>query len=277
HVHRGYSLPAWAAGEETLVICSSHSGNTEETLSAFAAARSRGCRILAVTTGGQLAESAQQAVAALWTFEHQGQPRTAVAYSFGLLLAAVHRLGLVPDPAGDVADAAAAMKAQQANFLPEIPDVHNPAKRMGGQLMGRWITIWGAGLMAPVARRWKTQINENAKAQATFEMLPEGDHNTLQGIMQPDEMFDATMTIFLRAKHNHPRDELRTEHTRMAVMLQGQNTDSIVGEGETRLANQWTALHYGDYASYYLAMAYGIDPTPVPMLVELKEKMGQAN
>lgn len=276
-VHRGYGLPAWAAAEHTLVICSSHSGNTEETLSAFEAAKARGCPVLAVTTGGELAEQAKAANDPLWIFDHAGQPRTAVGYSFGLLLAALARLGFMPDPAAEIADAVSAMKAQQKILLPEVPDTENSAKRMGGQFMGRWITIWGAGLMAPVARRWKTQINENAKAQAIFEILPEADHNALQGVMQPEEHFGATMSIFLRARHNHPRDELRAEHTRMAVMLQGQNTDTITAQGETRLANLWTALHYGDYASYYLAIAYGFDPTPVPMLVDLKENMKRGN
>jgi len=272
-VHRDYGLPAWARGPETLVICSSHSGNTEEALDAFGAARAAKCRILAVTTGGILADAAKKAKAGLWLFDHKGQPRTAVGYSFGMLLAAAARLKLIPDPAAELRDALAAMKDQQKSLLPEVRDIHNSAKRMGGQFMGRWITVYGAGLMAPVARRWKTQINENAKAQASFETLPEADHNTLQGVMQPDAQFGATMAIFLRAAHNDPRNERRTELTRMAIMLQGQNTDTILAQGESRLANMWTALHYGDYTSYYLAMAYGVDPTPVPMLNELKEKM----
>jgi glucose/mannose-6-phosphate isomerase len=208
-----------------------------------------------------------------WVFKHKGQPRTAVGYSFGLLLAAAARLMLIPDPADELKNAVAAMKKQQASLLPEIPDTGNSAKRMGGQFMGRWITVYGAGFLAPVARRWKTQINENAKAQASFELIPEADHNTLQGTVQPEAQFGATMAIFLRAALNNPRDERRAELTRMAIMLQGQNTDTITGEGESRLAQMWTALHYGDYASYYLAIAYGIDPTPVPMLAELKEKM----
>lgn len=271
--HRDYGLPAWAKGKETLVICSSHSGNTEETLAAFEAAKAAGCRILAVTTGGKLAEDAKKSKVALWVFDHKGQPRTAVGYSFGLLLAAVARLKLIPDPGAELTDAVVAMKDQQVSLLPEVRDTSNSSKRMGGQFMGRWITIYGAGLMAPVARRWKTQLNENAKVAASFETLPEADHNALQGVMQPESQFNATMAIFLRAAQNDPRNERRAELTRMAVMLQGQNTDTITARGETRLANMWTALHYGDYASYYLAMAYGIDPTPVPMLAELKEKM----
>jgi glucose/mannose-6-phosphate isomerase len=275
-VHRDYGLPAWAQGSETLVICSTHSGNTEETLSAFEAAKSAGCRILAITTGGKVADIAKKAKAPLWIFDHKGQPRTAVGFSFGLLLAALTRLKLVANPDDELKDAVAAMKEQQKTLLPEVRDTGNPAKRMGGQFMGRWITIYGAGIMAPVARRWKTQLNEVAKVAASFEILPEADHNALQGVMQPDAQFNATMAIFLRAAHNDPRNERRTELTRMAMMLQGQNTDTITAHGESRLANMWTALHYGDYASYYLAMAYGIDPTPVPMLAELKEKMKQA-
>jgi len=271
--HRDYALPFWARGEDTLVICSSHSGNTEETLSAFKAARQAGTRILAISTGGALADSAKKHNLPLWIFDHQGQPRTAVGFSFGLLLAVSARLSLIPDPSIEVNDAVAAMKAQQVALLATVPDTGNSAKRMGGQLMGRWITIFGAGLLAPVARRWKTQINENAKAQASFELIPEANHNTLQGVEQPEDQFNATMAIFLRSSHNPPRLERRTELTRMAMMLQGQNTDTITAQGDTRLAHLWTALHYGDYASYYLALAYGVDPTPVPMLAEFKDKM----
>ncbi|MEX1247846.1 MAG: bifunctional phosphoglucose/phosphomannose isomerase [Anaerolineales bacterium] len=271
--HRDYGLPAWAPGAETLVICSSHSGNTEETLAAFETARIAGCRILAICTGGLLEKAAKKAKIPTWIFNHTGQPRTAVGFSFGLLLAAAARLKLIPDPSAELKGAIAAMKEQQQSLLPEIPDTGNSAKRMGGQFVGRWITIYGAGLMVPVARRWKTQINENAKAQASFEIIPEADHNTLQGTMQPEAQFGATMAIFLRAAHNDPRNERRAELTRMAVMLQGQNTDTISGMGDSRLADMWTALHYGDYASYYLAIAYDVDPTPVPMLAELKQRM----
>ena len=276
HVHRGYGLPAWAKGKECLVICSSHSGNTEETLSAFAQAAEHGCQILAATTGGRLAELTQAASQTTWLFDHQGQPRTAVGYSFGLLLALFARMGIIPDPEKELSDAVEAMKRQQENLLPDVPDTANSAKRLGGQFMGRWITIYGAELMAPVAQRWKTQINENAKAQASFELLPEADHNTLEGMTEPEDIFGGTMNIFLRADQNHPRNELRAEHTRMAVMLAGQNTDTLEAQGDSRLANIWTALHYGDYTSYYLAMAYGLDPTAVPMLVDLKEKMSNS-
>lgn len=272
---RDYGLPGWAAGEDTLVVCSSHSGNTEETLSSFEAARAAGCRVLCISTGGKLAALAGAADIPAWRFQHAFQPRTAVGYSFGLLLALAARLDLLPDPTAEVAATVAAMQTQRADLLPEVPDIQNSSKRMGGQLMGRWVTVYGAGLMAPVARRWKAQINENAKAQASYEVLPEANHNTLQGLLQPEGQFNATMTLFLQAASNHARNERRAELTRMATMVEGQNTDVIHGSGEGRMAQMWTALHYGDYVSFYLAMAYGIDPTPVPALAELKNQMSQ--
>ncbi|MEN8172736.1 MAG: SIS domain-containing protein, partial [Chloroflexota bacterium] len=120
-VHRDYDLPAWAAGPDTLVITSSHSGNTEETLSAFERAVENNCRVLAVTTGGQLAGKAEQNGAALWRFDHRGQPRAAVGYSFGLLLAAFSRLGLIPDPGEELQSAVDSMITQQLKIAPESP------------------------------------------------------------------------------------------------------------------------------------------------------------
>lgn len=272
-IQRDYQLPAWAQGEDTLVICSSHSGNTEETLSVFKQAFDAGCRILAVCTGGQLAQQAADNNYPVWQFEYNSQPRAAIGYSFALQLAVLWRLGLIPDPTNDLQGAVEAMQTQQPGLLPEIPAVNNPAKRMAGQLMERSITIFGAGFLGPVARRWKCQINENAKAQAAFEVLPEADHNALQGILQPEGLSGATMNIFLRAKAGHARNQLRDDFTRMTFMLEGQNTDFYKAKGKTQLAQMWTALHFGDYVSYYLAMAYGTDPTPVPMLADLKEKM----
>lgn len=273
---RDYNLPAWVKGENTLVICSSHSGNTEETLSVFEETTNRGCRVLAISTGGTLARRANEQGYPLWQFDHDFQPRAAVGFSFGLLLSVFYRLGLIPDPSQDVAEAVEAMKAQQKDLLPEVEDALNPAKRLAGQLVGRWVTVWGAELLAPIARRWKGQINEIAKAQASFEVLPEGDHNSFQGICQPESQFGAATDIFLRSGHNHPRNQLRDEFTRKGLMLEGRNTDFYKAKGKSRLANLWTALHFGDYVSYYLAMAYGVDPTPVPVLVELKKQMKEA-
>jgi glucose/mannose-6-phosphate isomerase len=275
-VHRNYSLPAWAAGESTLVIASSHSGNTEETLSSFATALDRNCRILALTTGGQLAELTQDSGTALWQFDHQGQPRAAVGFSAGLLLAAFSRLGFIPDPEDDIRSAVNAMRSQQEALRPEVPATGNLAKRLAGQIYGRWVAVIGADILEPVARRWKTQISEIGKAWGQFENLPELDHNTLAGLVSPESALAQTVALFLRAPSFHPRNMLRVNLTKSAFMVEGLNTDFIDAQGETPLAQQWTALHLGDYTAFYLAMAYEIDPTAIPTIEMLKKQMASS-
>jgi glucose/mannose-6-phosphate isomerase len=274
-VHRDYGLPAFAKGPETLVIASSHSGNTEETLDSFDHALKVGCTLLVVCTGGKLAQEAAKANIPVWKFDHSGQPRVAVGYSFGLLLALFSRLGLIPDQAAEIAGAVEAMREQQKNLVASIPAARNPAKRYAGQLVGRWVTVFGSGVLAPVARRWKTQINELAKAPANFEILPEADHNALAGLANPADLLQSrTLTMFLVAPSGHPRNRLRSEFTRQVFMLEGSNTDFYMAKGSSKLAHQWTALHFGDYVAYYLAIAYQIDPTPVEALTHLKDMLG---
>jgi glucose/mannose-6-phosphate isomerase len=231
-----------------------------------------------VSTGGELARRAREHNIPVWTFEHSGQPRAAVGFSFGLLLAMFQRLGFIPDQQDALEDALASMKRSQQRLRPEIPAVKNPAKRYAGQLMGRWVTVVASDLMTPVARRWKGQINEVAKAGANFEFLPEADHNTLAGTLHPQEVLNPhTMTLFLRAPSDHPRNRLRSDLTRKAFMLEGMNTDHVDARGNTPLAHMWTMILFGDYMIYYLAMGYGVDPTPVEALVDFKRSMSESS
>jgi len=272
-IHRDYDLPAWAIGAETLVIACSHSGNTEETLSAFASAGYNGCQRLAITTGGELARMADMEGIPVWRFEFSGQPRSAVGFSFGLLLALVTRLGLLTDPIHQLEEAVYEMQSQQAVIQPENPATHNPAKRIAGQMVDRWVTVIGSGILAPVARRWKGQISEVAKAWAQFEFLPEADHNTIAGISNPERNLSGQIILFLRNPSDHTRNQQRSDLTRKIFMLEGLNTDYIDPKGKSPLAHQWTSLHLGDYAAYYLAMAYGVDPTPVEAIESLKKEL----
>lgn len=275
-VQRNYDLPAWAKDDRTLVIASSHSGNTEETLSSFDQAVKNGCRTLTITTGGNLAQIASETNTPVWIFEHSGQPRAAVGYSFGLLLGLVARLGFIPNPAEDIAAAIDAMRVQQVSIDASSPVVSNPAKRLAGQIYGRFVTVFGADILEPVARRWKGQISEVGKAVAAFEALPEADHNTLAGVVNPETVLEKVAMIFLTASSYHPRNRLRTDLTRRVFMLEGLNTDFVEAVGSSRLAHQWTALHFGDYVAYYLAMAYNVDPTPVEAIESLKLEMKRA-
>ncbi len=272
-VHRDYGLPGWVRDSHTLLIASSHSGNTEETLSSFEAARQRGCQILTISTGGKLADNARHSGVPAWIFDHRGMPRAAVGFSFGLLLAAMARLGLVPDAEDDMQEAVSVMRQLQPDLKPETVVVKNPAKRLAGQLVGRWINVFGAGYLAPVARRWKGQVNELAKGWAQFEFLPEADHNTLAGTINPPGMLEKMVGLFLRAPSDHPRNRLRSDLTREAFMREGMSTDFVDAMGNGPLAHIWSLLIYGDYVGYYLSMAYETDPTPIDALFAFKDAM----
>ena len=272
-VHRNYGLPAWAHGEKTLVVASSHSGNTEETLSAFEQAIGNQCRIIAITTGGKLMEKAREANVPLWTFKHKGQPRAAVGYSFGLLLALLARLKQIPDAEAEILDAASQMHKQQKHLFPEIPLAQNPAKQIASDWRGHTVAVIGADFLTPVARRWKGQINEIAKTWAQFDELPEADHNTLAGLNNPHKPLASIIVMFLQASSCHPRNGIRTQLTQKALATKNINAHIFNAVGETRLAQMWTTLHFGDYAAYYLAIAYGVDPTPVESIESFKKEL----
>jgi glucose/mannose-6-phosphate isomerase len=189
-------------------------------------------------------------------------------------LAVFTRLGLVPDPSADLISALEEMRTQQKLLLPSITASLNPAKRLAGQLQGRWVNIMGSGVLAPVARRWKGQINELAKAGAGFEALPEADHNTLAGLTNPESTLNRIATIFLRARSDHPRNQLRSKLTQKTFMLEGLNANDYKAPGDNPLAQQWSALHFGDYLAFYLAIAYGEDPTPIPAIMDFKQRLG---
>lgn len=272
-VHRDYDLPAWANGSDTLVIASSHSGNTEETLSAFDRAIANQCTLMAITTGGKLAEKARQLEVPLWLFPNLGQPRTAVGYSFGLLLSLFSRLGYISNPANELSSAINAMRKAQTSLKADVPAMSNPAKQMAGQIIGQFVTVIGSGILSPVARRWKGQISELSKAWAQFEFIPEANHNTLAGSLNPKEILTKLAVLFLRSPSDDPRNRNRTELTKKSFLCQGIYADIIDASGDTPLANLWTLLHFGDYMAYYLAMAYQVDPTPVAAIEAFKQEM----
>jgi len=158
-------------------------------------------------------------------------------------------------------------------LAPELPDHQNPAKRMAGQLIDRWVSVFAADLLAPVARRWKGQISEIAKAWGQFESLPEADHNTLAGVVNPEANLMKTVALFLQAESNHPRNQRRIELTKKGFMVEGLNTVLVQARGNTRLAQMWYLIQFGDFTAYYLAMAYDVDPTPVAAIENLKREL----
>ncbi len=268
---RNYALPAFV-GRETLVIGLSHSGETEEVVAACQTAVERGAKLLVITQGGPLAALAEKHGAALWRLD-TAAPRLALGYMFIYALAALVKLGLLADKSPEMAEAVEALRTQQVTLRAESPVRSNPAKRMAGQIMERIGVFFAADHLIPVARHWKMLLNELGKAWAVADEVPEMNHNAIAGTLFPEALVSKFMVLCLRGSLTHPRNRLRVEATRAIYMTAGFNTDAIEAAGNTRLVQMLTAMHYGDYVAYYVAMCYGVDPSVVPQIAELKKEL----
>jgi glucose/mannose-6-phosphate isomerase len=273
-VNRDYSIPAFI-GPDSLVIASSYSGNTEETLITSADALKAGAKIVAVTTGGELAQWAEQNRLPLVSFSYKAQPRAALGYSFSLVLGILARLGWVSDKSQDMDEAIAVMKAWQTEICETVPAAKNKAKQIAQWLWGCLPVVYGAGYLSEIARRWKGQFNENAKSWGFFEQMPELDHNAVMGYVSPSALRDRMRVILLRSSLDHPRNQRKFEVTEDILKRQGVSTQLVEARGQSALAQMLSVVHLGDYVSYYLAMLYQNDPTPVDTITYLKEQMAK--
>ncbi len=273
-VHRDYGLPA-GAGERTLILAASHSGETAETLSGFAAARERGLPAAVITTGGRLASSAAEAGLPLLRYQLGGQPRAAIGFGVGLVHELLSRLGLIRDPDA-LASAVSALEPLLERMAPSAETDANPAKQLAWAMFGRMPIVYGHGLMSAVAHRWKTQLNENAKAWASWEPMPEANHNAIEGSLNPRELGDAPYIVQLRDPDEPPEIAERYRVVEELLGERATNRSEVTAEGPNPLARVLTTVAYGDLVSVYLAILYQTDPTPVTLLAMLKERLARA-
>jgi len=260
---RGYELPSWATPEWT-VLCSSYSGETEETLACFSAAEALGARRLVASTGGALVDGARTAgVPVIGLPGLLPAPRTAVAYMLVCATEAAALAGIAPRLHTEI-DAAAAFLAERSVELQGL------AAEWASRLDGSVPVIVGSGLTAPVARRWKTQVNENAKLHAFFSELPEADHNEICGWA-----VEGFAAVLLEDSDQHPRERRRFELTAEVIAGAGAEVLSIETQGETRVARLLWATMLGDLVSLALAEARGVDPLPVEAIDDFKAALGK--
>ena len=257
---RGYDLPA-SAGESTLVIACSHSGNTEETLSAFQQAVEAGAKTFAITTGGDLKQLADTTGPPAFLYTYDGEPRSAIGHQLMALLALGEQAGLLEPQEPAVAEAMELMKAQRSELGFDSPSASNPAKQLASRLHERLPVIVGAGVLEQPAYRWKTQINENADSWAINETLPELDHNSIVGFGLPD--VSRLHVVFLRHASFHPRVLLRYEATAEALDKADVAHETVQALGSSGLAQMLTAIYFGDLTSYYLGLLNGVQPSAV--------------
>lgn len=263
---RDYELAPWTPGGHA-VLCCSYSGNTEETLGCFAAAEALGNRRLVATTGGALADSAREAGVPVIGIPAGLQPRAAVGYLFAIAAEAAVLIEAAPAIRMDIDGAAAWLELQRDALIERSAEI-------ASRIQGTVPVIYGCDLTAPVAYRWKTQINENAKQPAFNAELPEMDHNEIVG-WDPGAGCGPFSAVFLEDSDQHPRERERAELTAKLIEPAAESVIQIETEGETRTARLLWAVMLGDLISLHLAAARGVDPSPVEVIERLKDELGR--
>jgi glucose/mannose-6-phosphate isomerase len=264
-VARGYELPPGAPAGSA-VLCSSYSGETEETLACYSAAEALGAHRLVATTGGELAELARRDGVPVIGLPAGLQPRAAVGYMF-CVAAELVALALAGPRINTEIDAAASHLSDAAEAL------EARAAEIAAQIGSATPVIYGSDLTLPVAYRWRSQVNENAKRLAFSSALPEADHNEIEGWTGAGEGRFAA--VFLEDRDQHPRERRRFELTAKAVEPYAAAVVKIETEGETRTERLLHAVMLGDHISLQLAEASGVDPMSVEAIERFKSELGR--
>ncbi len=275
-VHRDYGLPEFVDAS-TLVIGSSYSGNTEETISAFTKSLGTRAKKLAITSGGKLQRLAEKEGIPVFVIDYQAPPRAAFPHSFIPLVGIFQKLGLLEDKSKDLQEAVNVLKKVSGDVVETTPLASNPAKRLAAKLQGRVAVIYGAEILSEVARRWKGEFNENSKAWAFFESFPELNHNAAVGYEFPPEAKERILVLMLRSSSLHPRNRLRYEVTAKLLTKAGIPHEYIEARGKSALAQVLSLVLLGDYASFYLSMLNEVDPTTTDAISFVKQHLAQSS
>ncbi len=274
-VVRGYELPAWVT-ERTLVVAVSYSGNTEETLACVARALPRGCHPVCVAAGGRLAELAAQHGLPLVSVPAGLQPRASIGYLATPVGACLEAAGLAPGFDEQVAEAIEVTADLAAGLVPDVDEADNEAKRVARRLLGRLPVVYGAGVTAPAARRWKGQLNENAKTPAFFNELPELDHNEIAGFATNQAVAGSVVLVLLDDPAGDERLRRRLTFTAAVAGRSVAGVVRVAARGVLPLARVLSSAYVGDFASLYLAVLYGVDPAPVTAIEDFKARLAGA-
>lgn len=271
-VVRGYEAPGFVS-RETLFIAVSYSGNTEETLSALEDARRKGSRVLCIGSGGTLIDMARAESHPFLTVPPGMPPRCAVGLLATSVLLSIGSAFNVSGFSGELEEAGDVLKEMKAELEPSRPLKKNPAKRIAGKLIHKLPFVYSScALTDPVARRWSTQINENAKSLCHHNSLPELDHNEIVGWGIPRELSYNSCVLFLDPGNLSERLKKRLKVTE-GIISQVAEVEHLTAKGSGNLARLFSLVYMGDYVSFYLAMLNGVDPTPIERIDFLKKKL----
>ena len=275
-VCRDYAWPA-AVRPGALAVLSSYSGNTEETLALYDEAKARGVDRLAITTGGALARRCE-ADGVPWRAVPGGlPPRAALGYSVVSLSLVLAALGEAVVSEADWQEAHDIASRLGRDCAPGVSEADNPAKRLARAVVGRAVCIYGgAGLAAPIARRWKGQLHENAKTLAFDAVVPEMNHNEVVGWQALSDLHPRFAVILLRDRGESDALARRMAVTRAILEDEGVGVHEASTLGASALARMVSLLVLGDWVSLYLAVLAGVDPTPIVKIDRLKSALASA-
>ncbi len=290
---RGFGLPAWV-GAADLVVAVSCSGRTEETLSALEEAVRRGCRLLVVGAAGSPVEDLAGRGRALFVPVTQGrQPRASVWSLSVPLLVAGDALGLLRAAPEDLEETATVLEQVAATCRPDSDSVMNPGKALALELDGALPVVWGASpLTGAAAYRFACQLNENAALPAAWGVLPEAGHNQVVALDGPwgggspatSDLFRDradepepvhVRLVLLREDGELPRVARRADVCAGLARERGVGVSALQASGRSAPARLASLVGLTDFASAYLALAQGTDPTPVAAIAALKDRTRQ--
>lgn len=271
---RNYDIPAFV-NEKTLFIASSYSGNTEETLSVLQKAEKTDCSIVIMSGGGKLSEYARQNSLPLAQLPQVTQPRYAVFYSLKALITVLQKAGLADEQSTntELKKASEFLKTAVEWWRPDVPTKDNHPKQIALELMGRSVVIYSGPKMSSAAYKWKISINENAKNIAWWNQIPEFNHNEMIGwSSHPEDKPYAVVNLL--SSFEHPRIQKRFEVTDRLLSGKRPHPLNIEAKGETLLEQLLWHVVFGDFASIYLALLNGVNPTPVDLVEKFKTELG---
>jgi len=269
---RYYRLPGFV-NPHSLIILSSYSGDTEETLSCYDDAIARRAPVLCICSGGELAHRANKDGHPCIAIPGGLPPRAALGYLTIPVLVALAKLGLIADPATELDETIALLEIQCQALGPTVDEEKNRAKHLARKLHGKIPIIYASIENEAVALRWKGQFSENAKTLAFANCFPELNHNEIVGWEGMKELQRQFQVIFLRDRDDHPRIQKRMEITQELLKRETNPVVEIPSEGSSRWARLFSLIAMGDFTSVYLAVLNGVDPTPIEKIQWLKKRL----
>lgn len=272
YINRNYTLPNWV-DENTLVICSSYSGNTEESLSAFEDALKKGAMICGISTGGQLSEKIQSKGFDLITIPGGLQPRAALAYSFVPMLYLLNKIELISNSLIDnISGSITSLEKKRDTY--SVSDTSNPIFKMARDIYGMIPIIYGiTDTTGVVALRWKGQLCENAKMLAYHNEIPEMNHNEIVGWGNNPDLLSELSVIWLRDKDDNERVRARQDITKALLDDIDIVQHEVNAEGANTVERILGLINYGDWLSYWCAILHNTDPSPVEKINKLKNAL----